>query len=241
MTDFRTVFRRSFKSSYGTISYIERSGKIPVIFLHGLGGTGNSWMKLPQYLKEGIGLYFLDLVGQGRSAKPDIEYTISVQEDVIGELTEALGLEDISLVGNSYGGWIAMRYSLDRKQPTHLVLEDSAGVNRTFGEMEEGSRDQFVEMVVRSNPMNAQAVISNIVKNNSNPSWKLKESELKKLKAKTLIIWGKDDEVIPIENGRMLHAYIQGSTFVEMENGNHVPHVQFPEKFADLLNTFLTT
>ena len=87
-----------------------------------------TWMKLPQYLKEGIGLYFLDLVGQGRSAKPDIEYTISVQEDVIGELTEALGLEDVSLVGNSYGGWVAMRYSLDRKQPTHLVLED----NRDF-------------------------------------------------------------------------------------------------------------
>ena len=99
------MFRRSFESSYGTISYIERSGKIPVIFLHGLGGTGNSWMKLPQHLKEDIGLYFLDLVGQGRSAKPDIEYTISVQEDVIGELTEALGLEDVSLVGNSYGGW----------------------------------------------------------------------------------------------------------------------------------------
>jgi Predicted hydrolases or acyltransferases (alpha/beta hydrolase superfamily) len=202
------VFRRSFESSYGTISYIERSGKIPVIFLHGLGGTGNSWMKLPQHLKEDIGLYFLDLVGQGRSAKPDIEYTISVQEDVIGELTEALGLEDVSLVGNSYGGWVAMRYSLDRKQPTHLVLEDSAGVNRTFGEMEEGSRDQFVEMVVRGNPMNARSVISNIVKNNSNPSWKLKESELKKLKAKTLIIWGKMTRSSQLKTeGCSMHIY----------------------------------
>ena len=49
------------------------------------------------------------------------------------------------------------------------VFNESYGA--LHGEMEEGSRDQFVEMVVRSNPMNAQSVISNIVKNNSSPSW----------------------------------------------------------------------
>jgi len=233
------VLRKSFRSSYGTVSYIERSGRIPVIFLHGLGGTGNSWMKLPQFMSEDFGLYFVDLLGHGRSEKPDIDYKITLQEDVIGELIEHLGFESFSLVGNSYGGWIALRFSLGETRPTHLVLEDSAGINRTFGEMGEESRRRFVGMVVRSNSFNTEAVMANIVKNNASQIWKLKESDLAELKTKTLIIWGKEDAMIPLEIGMQLNALIPGSRLEVIENAGHVPHVQFPEKVAGLLNNFL--
>ncbi len=233
------MLRKSFRSSYGNISYIERSGRIPAIFLHGLGGTGNSWMKLSQFMSEDFGLYFVDLLGHGRSEKPNIDYKIALQEDVIGELIDHLGLESFSLVGNSYGGWIALRFSLERTGPLHLVLEDSAGINRTFGEMGEESRRRFVGMVVRSNSMNTEAVMADIVKNNAGPIWKLKESELAKLKTKTLIIWGKEDAMIPLEIGARLNALIPGSRLEVIENAGHVPHVQFPEKVADLLNNFL--
>lgn len=239
--DLPAVQRISFRSSYGPISYIERSGKIPVVFLHGLGGTGNSWIKLTQYLGDEFGLYFVDLLGQGRSAKPEIEYTIAVQAAVIEEMVVGLGLEDFSLMGNSYGGWIAMRYSVDKRAPSRLILEDSAGINRTFGESGQESRNRFVKMVVRSNPMNTEAVIGNIVKNNSDPKWKMGESDLLALKTKTLIIWGKLDELIPLENGKKLREMIPGSSLVEIENAGHVPHVQFPETVARILTKFLKT
>lgn len=190
-------------------------------------------------MSQDFGLYFVDLLGHGKSEKPDIDYRLTLQEDVIGELVEHLGLESFSLVGNSFGGWIALRFSLERTGPSHLVLEDSAGINRTFGEMDEESRRMFVGMVVRSNSLNTEAVIANIVNNNASQIWKLKESELAKLKTKTLIIWGKEDAIIPVEIGMRLNALIPGSSLEVIENTGHVPHVQFPEKVADLLNNFL--
>lgn len=233
------MIRKRFNSSYGGVSYLERTGERPVIFLHGLGGTGNSWMKLSQHLSDGLRLFFFDMLGHGRSARPEIEYTIDVQEDVLEEFVTDQGLENVSLMGNSYGGWVAARFSIDRMAPTHLILEDSAGINMTVGELGEDLRAQFVRMVVRSNSMNTEAVIGNISKNNSSSEWKLKEEELKELKPKTLIMWGKDDGIIPIENGRKLRELIPGSTFVEIENAGHVPHVEYPERVAGVVNEFL--
>ena len=44
---------RSYLSlSSGGISYLERKGQYPIIFLHGLGGTGNNWLKLAGYLPD---------------------------------------------------------------------------------------------------------------------------------------------------------------------------------------------
>lgn len=231
--------RKSFRSSYGTVSYIFRDGKVPVIFLHGLGGTGNTWFKIGNLLDDEFRLYFMDMLGHGRSDKPDIQYTISVQEDVVAQFREQEGLESISLVGNSYGGWVAARYSIDKGEPEHLVLEDSAGINRTFGEMEVERRDNFTKMVVRSNPLNTEAVIGNIVANNADPRWKLKEDELRRLRVKTLVIWGDDDNVIPLENGRRLHGLIPGSRIEVIEQAGHVPHIERPDKVARILNEFL--
>ena len=235
------MLRKSFKSSLGTVSYLERTGTLPVIFLHGLGGTGNSWMKLSHFVHEELGLYFLDLLGHGKSEKPSIEYTIDAQETVIDEFVSSQGFDEISLMGNSYGGWIAMRYSLDKHLPTHLVLEDSAGINMTFGELGEEYRNNFVKAIVENNSLNTETVIGNIVKNNSNPAWKMKEIELKKLSAKTLIIWGEEDKVISIDYGRKLREMIPGSKIVELEGAGHVPHFEFPERVAKILNTFLKT
>ncbi|MEM0135265.1 MAG: alpha/beta hydrolase [Thermoplasmatales archaeon] len=233
------MLRKSFRSTHGTISYLEREGPIPVIFLHGLGGTGNSWMKLTQYMDESFGLYFIDLLGHGKSEKPAIEYTIPVQEDVIDEFVSYKDLKNFSLVGNSYGGWVSMRYSIDRKRPSHMILEDSAGVNKTVGEMAEERKKSFVEMVVKGNSLNSKEVIESIVRNNADPIWKIKESELKELGGKTLIIWGREDTIIPIENGRRLKELIPGSMLEEVPNAGHVPHVQFPGLVGNLLNTFL--
>jgi pimeloyl-ACP methyl ester carboxylesterase len=235
------VDRKSFKSSFGNVSYIQRKGNIPIIFLHGLGGSGNTWMKLSPLIDDNFGLYFMDLVGHGRSDRPEIEYTISVQEEMVSEFISEQGFEKFSLVGNSYGGWISMRFALEKRNPDHLVLEDSAGVNRTFGEFEEEYKNQIVKRVVGSNRMNTEAVIRNIIYNNSNPVWKLKESDLKRLRTKTLIIWGKEDRVIPLENGMKLNELIPESKLVTIEGGGHVPHIQHAMEFAQLLNDFLMT
>jgi pimeloyl-ACP methyl ester carboxylesterase len=55
----------------------------------------------------------------------------------------------------------------------------------------------------------------------------------------TLIIWGKDDRVIPIKCGRTLHREIPGSRFVVIRNCGHVPQEEKSEVFTNLVSEFV--
>lgn len=54
----------------------------------------------------------------------------------------------------------------------------------------------------------------------------------------TLIIWGEDDKVIPIDDGHKLHDSILNSRFVILKNCGHVPQEEQSELFAELVSEF---
>ena len=54
----------------------------------------------------------------------------------------------------------------------------------------------------------------------------------------TLIIWGEEDNVIPIENGEKLYNSVLNSRFVVLKNCGHVPQEEKPEVFVNLVNGF---
>lgn len=57
----------------------------------------------------------------------------------------------------------------------------------------------------------------------------------------TMIVWGDEDPIIPIEHGRAAHEAIPGSRFEVMEGCGHFPHVEDPLRFAELLEDFIAT
>jgi pimeloyl-ACP methyl ester carboxylesterase len=54
----------------------------------------------------------------------------------------------------------------------------------------------------------------------------------------TLIIWGEDDRVIPVEDGHKLHASILNSRLVVLKNCGHVPQEEKSDIFAELVTEF---
>jgi pimeloyl-ACP methyl ester carboxylesterase len=57
----------------------------------------------------------------------------------------------------------------------------------------------------------------------------------------TLIIWGEEDRVIPIECGHKLHNEINGSRLVMIRNCGHVPQEESPKVFTHLVSSFINT
>ena len=55
----------------------------------------------------------------------------------------------------------------------------------------------------------------------------------------TFIIWGADDRIVPIENGRRLHRAIAGSTFVVIDHSGHIPHEEMPGATISAIKHFL--
>jgi pimeloyl-ACP methyl ester carboxylesterase len=56
----------------------------------------------------------------------------------------------------------------------------------------------------------------------------------------TLLIWGERDPIIPVAHGRRAHAMMPGSRFVAFPDSGHMPQVDAPHEFAEVLLDFLS-
>ena len=54
-----------------------------------------------------------------------------------------------------------------------------------------------------------------------------------------LVIWGRDDPIIPVGHGRYAHALVPGSELVEVEGAGHFPMLDDPDRIADELAAFV--
>jgi pimeloyl-ACP methyl ester carboxylesterase len=64
------------------------------------------------------------------------------------------------------------------------------------------------------------------------------EQEINKIQHPTLIIWGAEDELIPLEAGRRLNELIAGSRLVVFDKCGHLPQAEMPERFASEVRNF---
>lgn len=231
--------RKTIKTESGEISYLHRAGDIPLVFLHGLGGTGNSWIRLNKNLREEFELFMPDLPGHGRSFKNLENYTVLKQAQYLSEFLSSVGLENTNLAGNSYGGWISLKYATEIFQPLSLILVDSAGTNPTVGQSSNREYDAFVERAMSMSTFNEKHIIEGILENNSREEEKIPLEKLNSITCRTAVIWGMADKLIPVEYGRKIHENIPDSTMYFMGNAGHLPQIEDPEALCKLINSFI--
>ena len=90
----------------------EGDGEPAVIFLHGLGGFGESWRHNIPALARRAQVFALDLPGYGRSAKPRGPYDLGFFARVVHGFMATMGIGQASLVGHSLGGAVAVTCGL---------------------------------------------------------------------------------------------------------------------------------
>jgi 4,5:9,10-diseco-3-hydroxy-5,9,17-trioxoandrosta-1(10),2-diene-4-oate hydrolase len=127
-----------------TIHYHEAGSGDPVVFLHGSGpgasGYSNFKGNYPVFAEHGWRVIVPDLPGYGLSSKPeDAEYVLDFFVDALHRFLQAIGITRCTLVGNSLGGAIAIKYALDFPQEVAgLILMAPGGVEEreTYFRME---------------------------------------------------------------------------------------------------------
>lgn len=65
------------------------------------------------------------------------------------------------------------------------------------------------------------------------------EPELSKINVPTLIVWGAEDALIPLEAGRKMNSLIKGSNLVIIEKCGHVPQEEMPERVVEEVTKFI--
>ncbi len=226
------IERKYFDGIYGKISYLYRKGDIPIIALHGLGSSSKSFAKMDSYLDIKFSLYFIDLLGHGESEKRMEGYTIDEQTDSIHDFVKNVIKDKPIVMGNSYGGWISVNYVLKYNHAKGLILIDSAGLNPPIGDFDEKYIENFINYISKNDF--DKIIFRNIIIKNSKTN-RLNIDKLKNIKIKTIIIWGKYDNIIDIEYARKFHESINNSKLYIVEGG-HMPMIDNPEEVSKIIN-----
>ncbi|HEX2220822.1 MAG TPA: alpha/beta fold hydrolase [Gemmatimonadales bacterium] len=100
-----------------------------LLLLHSLGGNSDQWSAQLEHLRECRRAIALDLRGHGRSEPPpDGDHSIEAHARDVSAVIDALGVEQLALVGHSFGAGVALAYAgMEPSRVTHLVLADSIG------------------------------------------------------------------------------------------------------------------
>ena len=252
------------------IYYQEAGSGPDVILLHGLGGDRTNWGPTVPALAGKFHVWVPDQVGFGESDKPPINYRVGTLVDFLNAFYKKVGISKATLVGNSLGGWVAMDFALAYPDKVNrLVLVDSAGYSqkRTGGPpltrelllaLNPGTLAGTKRLMAAvfynqafANDAVVEAAFTRHLHKNDSPTIDsfidsiLREEDvvdgkLGAIKAPTLIVWGREDALVPLAAGKALGEDIAGSETVVLSPCGHVPQVECAGAFNPALIKFLT-
>lgn len=240
-----------------TAEVIEVGSGIPVVFLHGLVGLNEHWEGVAARISSRarpvmLELPLLALEGDDCSITGATELATRFLE-------QFLGGQPSVLVGNSFGGHIAVKIAINRPDLVKgLVLAGASGLieKSMVSDIQiRPSREWLARKIgelfhdrSKMNPSDverAHAVLSQrggaraMVKLSRTARKNHVGDQLALVKAPTLILWGRHDIVTPPEAAEQFAARIPRNKLVWLETCGHAPMIECPEEFGAALNAFL--
>jgi pimeloyl-ACP methyl ester carboxylesterase len=105
---------------------------LPVLLLvHGLTSSSATWDPVIPALAERAHVVAPDLLGHGRSDKPETDYSLGALASLLRDLLERLGHDRATVVGHSLGGGVALQFAYQFPEYAgRLVLVSSGGLGR---------------------------------------------------------------------------------------------------------------
>ncbi len=245
----------------------------PVLLLHGSGpgvSAFANWRLTMGVLSTRYRVLAPDLVGFGFTQAPaGTDYTREVWLDQIVGFLDAIGVERVHVVGNSFGGSMALALAIARPERVQrLVLmgsvgvpfEITAGLNAVWGyepsvdTMRSLMRDTFAydpalvteELVAlryaastRPGVQEAFARMFPAPRQRWVDAMAHPEASLRGIPHPTLVIHGRDDKVIPLTTSTTLHQWIDDSQLHVFGRCGHWTQIEHHEAFCRLVASFL--
>lgn len=250
-------------NSHVRIHYYTGGSGSPVVLVHGLGGRSEDWANLmPQLVRDHHRVYALDLPGYGRSDWPTrATYSIPELTSAVEAFLDDRHLEQTDLAGWSMGGWIAMRVALDQPQRIRrLVILDSAGTRFSLTwDTSLFEPDTATKLTALDNLLMPGAaphvpgfIQRDIFRFVGKHGWVVKrnmdsmltgadllDGQLGSLKMPMLIVWGKEDHLIPVSVGKRIHTAVPQSEFVVVDGCGHLAPGQCAAQVGPVFRGFL--
>ena len=258
--------------SHVTNYHDEGSGPT-VLLLHGSGPGVSAWANWRLTYRDLAGTFRLvapDQVGFGFTISPaDQEFTKRIWLDHIVGFLDALGLDRVHVIGNSFGGAMALALAIQHPERVdRLVLMGSAGtafeltpgldavwgytpsvenmhsLMRIFAFDQSLISDDLVEMryqaSVRPGVQESFSRMFPAPRQRSVDALASREADLRALTQPTLIVHGRDDQVIPLSSSLQLLDWISDSQLHVFGRCGHWTQIEKASGFSALVADFLS-
>lgn len=260
-------------NGYSTNYHVAGSGE-NLLLIHGSGPGVSAWanwrLTIPQ-LAPYARVIAPDMVGFGYTESPaDLEYHPDVWVEQLRALLDGLGVSRLSIIGNSFGGAVALRFAhrypervekLILMGPVGISFPITEGLNKVWGYQPslEAMRalldvfvadhsiitDDLVQLRFRaSTRADVQQRFADIFRS-PRQRWvdmlALEPEELAAVHAATLVIHGCDDQVIPLDASRRLVRILPNARLSEIERCGHWVQIEQAVVFLSLVKSFLGT
>lgn len=220
----------------------------PLLILHGWGSKSDNWLKVGELLaKKGLKVIIPDLPGFGRSEEPRGAGNLDDYSDFVEEFVSQLGLNRFYLLGHSFGGSLAVKFSLQHPEKVaKLILVAPACIRK------KGLKNKLFKFISKffkiktpflrklfyrkSDYLSVQGVMKEIY-------LKIIKEDLtnilSQIKIPTIIIWGAKDKITPIKQAKLINSKIRNSKLEILSGANHDLNSKVPEKLAEIIIKYL--
>jgi pimeloyl-ACP methyl ester carboxylesterase len=247
------------------IEYLEAGTGPTVILLHGLGGNKENWRFTIPALAARFHVVAPDQLGFGASDKPMIDYRPATLTDFLDEFMRKLSIPKATIVGNSLGGWVAADFAIRYPaEAERIVLLDAAGyfvrdvkrddvtflhpatleeariaVRKIFTKKELTSeafaRGFFAARLRAGDGYTIDRFVDSMVRGEDRLN-----DRLVSIHIPTLVLWGRDDALLPVSIAETMAKQIPGARLVALDGCGHAPQFECADAFNQALLTFLT-
>lgn len=209
------------------------SGKENIVYLHGWGGNINSFLFVAQNIKANNIL--IDFPPFGQSEKPKSAWCVEDYANAVNEILKTLKVDSYIIVSHSFGSRVAIYLASKYNKVSKLIITGGAGIRpkqfqiflrklkyktiKTFNKNAVvGSKDY-----VKLNDV-MKKTFSNIVNEDLS-------CLAKKIKCKTLLIYGNKDKETPLYMAKKYNKLIKNSKLKIYKNCGHFAYIQNSEEF----------
>jgi len=246
------------------LRFLEAGSGPPLVLVHGLGSNARQdWGRLVPILARRFHVVAPDLPGFGESEKPPAaDYSIRMQVAALGAFMDARGIGRARVAGLSMGGWIVSRFAGEHPERVErLVVVDAAGMKPERPDIpaevllpqdEQGVR-RLVAAVRHNAPAPPSFVARDLLVRLLRQQWVVRRAlesmrdgsdwlngSLRRADMPVLVVWGKQDALIPVAYGAALAGEFPRARLVVLDGCGHVPMSDCPEAFDGAVIPFLS-
>lgn len=190
---------------------------------------------------------------------PIREVSVSGLVDYVSDFVDYKGYDKAHVLGNSLGGHISLLFELARPEKVQsVILTGSSGLfesamGTTFPPRE---NYEFIKKKVEGTFFDPNVATKELVDdvfgiiNDRNKAIRIIATaksavrhnlgdKLHQIKAPTLLVWGKEDQITPAFVGKKFNELIENSKLIYIDNCGHAPMMEHPKLFNQYLEDFL--